>query len=93
MEGFDINDLDIDVAFSSMAFMIGKKSNEILAEPEKEKREVLKEELQALFAEQKLMYSGDKRIIEKIFKVYCPIIKKEVLEWKRNIEGNKNDKD
>jgi hypothetical protein len=72
----DINETEFDVAIDTMAYMIGRKSNEFLHEKNSELKSQLSKELDALYEERQLMYRGDKEILKKIKNVYSPEIKK-----------------
>jgi len=47
-------------------------------------RKRLDKELDALYDERQLMYLGDKEILDKIFDIYCPLIKKHFADIKTN---------
>lgn len=75
-------DVAIEILSTYKGQKIKKLTSEMLKPEEKQdKKEIvhLLNELKVLSHERMLMYKGDKEIIQKIYKVYSPQIKKNTL--------------
>jgi hypothetical protein len=71
---------DLDVALSILGSMRVKKINEFDAEVQPDKKERLNQELDILLAEENALYSTSimqKSVMDKAFRLYAPILKKE----------------
>jgi hypothetical protein len=69
---------DLDVALATIGIVKGKKIVEYSNETDTDRRQALKQEIDMLKAEEKMLYSDDlmqKSVIDKVFRLYSPILK------------------
>jgi hypothetical protein len=72
---------DLDVAVATIGIVKGKKILEYSNETDAEKRDVLKQEIAMLKAEEKTLYSDDllqQSVMDKVFRLYSPMLKASV---------------